>query len=105
MRKKKTALGARDAEGQKRFPDETGCLLDQNADTCKAAEVVRAEITGEDRCKAGGIAACSRTPVLALCRALVAAGHDPGAALKAYRGEVLCLTVRSIGHGRGTDGG
>jgi len=36
-------------------------------------------------------------PVLELCRALVAAGHDPASRLDAYRGDVLCLQVRSIG--------
>jgi ribosomal protein L19 len=35
--------------------------------------------------------------VLDLCRALVAAGHDPATPLRAYRGAVLCLMVRSIG--------
>ena len=36
-------------------------------------------------------------PVLALCRKLMAAGHNPATSLEAYRGEVLCLRVRSIG--------
>ena len=38
-------------------------------------------------------------PVLAMCRALVAAGYDPTEPLEAYRGDVLCLKVRSIGEG------
>jgi hypothetical protein len=37
--------------------------------------------------------------LLALCRALVTAGHDPNRPLHAYRGGVLCLCVRSIGEG------
>jgi hypothetical protein len=37
--------------------------------------------------------------VFALCRALVTAGHDPNRPLHAYRGDVLCLRVRSIGEG------
>jgi hypothetical protein len=37
--------------------------------------------------------------VLALCRALVEAGHDPATPLEAYRGSTLCLRVRSIGEG------
>jgi hypothetical protein len=35
----------------------------------------------------------------ALCRALVAAGQDPNRPLHAYRGDVLCLRLRSIGEG------
>ena len=39
------------------------------------------------------------SPVLAMCRALVAAGYDPTTPLHAYRGATLCLAVRSIGEG------
>jgi hypothetical protein len=38
-------------------------------------------------------------PVLALCRRLIEFGHDPATSLEASRGDVLCLQVRSIGHG------
>jgi hypothetical protein len=38
-------------------------------------------------------------PVLAMCRKLVEAGHDPSRPLHAYRGDTLCLKVRSIGEG------
>jgi hypothetical protein len=99
MRTKKTALGARDAEGQKRFPDETGHLLDQNADTCKAAGVVRADLTGDDCCTAGAVTLTARTPLLAMCRVLLANGFDPATPLQAFRGDTLCLMVRSIGMG------
>jgi hypothetical protein len=37
--------------------------------------------------------------VLQLCRLLVAAGIDPGRPLLAYRNNVCCLIVRSIGAG------
>lgn len=37
------------------------------------------------------------SPVLALCRRLVAEGCDPAMPMKAYRGEILCLTIKSIG--------
>jgi hypothetical protein len=37
--------------------------------------------------------------VLALCRALVTAGHDPNRPLHACRGDVFCLRLRSIGEG------
>jgi hypothetical protein len=58
---------------------------------------LRAELNGSDRCSAVGITAHGHTPVLMLCRLLVAAGHDPARELHAYRGETLCLTIRSIG--------
>jgi hypothetical protein len=32
-----------------------------------------------------------------MCRALITAGHDPASRLEAYRGNLLCLRVRSIG--------
>ena len=35
--------------------------------------------------------------MLALCRQLIAAGHDPRLPLEAWRGLVPCLRVRSIG--------
>jgi hypothetical protein len=55
---------------------------------------------GGDRwCSALGITATSNAPVLALCRRLIEAGHDPSARLEAYRGTTLSLRVRSIGEG------
>ena len=59
---------------------------------------IRAEI-GSGRCSTLGMTARSTAPVLALCRALVTAGQDPNRPLHAYRGDVLCLRVRSIGEG------
>jgi hypothetical protein len=56
-----------------------------------------AELIRSDRCSAFGIIATGHAPVLGLCRALIAAGHDPNRPLRAYRGEVLALCVRSIG--------
>src|SRR5262249_52986218 len=38
-------------------------------------------------------------PILALCRALIEAGHDPATPLEVSRGSTLCLRVRSIGEG------
>jgi hypothetical protein len=37
--------------------------------------------------------------VAKLCRALIEAGRDPAAQLEVYRGDVLCLTVRTLGDG------
>lgn len=59
--------------------------------------VVRAEIVGDDTCTVGNITVRAAAPTLAMCRRLVADGFDPGRTLHAYRGDVLCLTVRSIG--------
>jgi hypothetical protein len=62
---------------------------------------IRAELIGTDTCIALGITVEANTPVLAMCRALVESGHDPAIPLEAYRGDVLCLRVRSIGDGAG----
>jgi hypothetical protein len=60
---------------------------------------IRAELIGSDSCTALGITVEASAPVLAMCRALLAAGHDPATRLDVYRGDVLCLRVRSIGEG------
>ena len=60
---------------------------------------IRAELIGADRCEADGITACGYAPVFDLCRKLVAAGVNPASPLEAWRGETLCLRVRSIGEG------
>jgi hypothetical protein len=61
------------------------------------AVMIRAVLTGSDTCAALGLTAKSGAPVLALCRKLIEAGHDPSNPLEAYRGEAICLRVRSIG--------
>ena len=58
---------------------------------------IRAEIIGSDRCHAEGYTVRSSAPGLAICRKLIEAGFDPDLPLRAYRGDVLCLTIRSIG--------
>jgi Holliday junction resolvase len=58
---------------------------------------IRAELIGSDECTAAGLTIRGRAPVLALCRQLIADGHDPGLPLEVWRGPVLCLRVRSIG--------
>ena len=60
-------------------------------------DLIRAELIGADICKVSGTTIRSSSPVISMCRALVAAGHDPASPLDAYRGDVLCLRVRSIG--------
>jgi hypothetical protein len=65
------------------------------------AAPIRATLIGDNRCEAAGITVRGSAPVLALCRKLVEAGHDPAPALEAYRGETLCLRIRSIGEAAG----
>jgi hypothetical protein len=61
--------------------------------------VIRAELKGSSCCKSLGISARGSAPVLALCRTLVKAGHDPRRPLYVYRSNVLALIVRSLGNG------
>jgi len=60
--------------------------------------IIRAELS-DDTCSALGITAKADAPVLALCRKLVDAGHDPATPLEVYRGDTLALRVKSIGLG------
>lgn len=67
----------------------------------KNQTAIRAELFGADCCKGLGIEARGAAPVLALCRKLVEAGINRALALYVYRGDVLCLRIRSIGEGAG----
>ena len=58
---------------------------------------IRAELTGSDTCRCGGITATGNAPVLALCRQLLAAGLNPDQALEVYRGATLALRISNIG--------
>ena len=60
-------------------------------------QVIRCELLGSDRCLAAGYVTRGTSPVLAMCRKLIAAGIDPNLRLECYRGETLCLLVRLIG--------
>jgi hypothetical protein len=62
---------------------------------------IRAELFGADRCKGLGLEARGAAPVIALCRKLVEARINRAFALEAYRGDILCLRIRSIGEGAG----
>jgi hypothetical protein len=64
-----------------------------------ATQALRAIIIGSNQAEANGVTARGHAPVLALCRALIEAGHDPNTSIAAYRGATLCLKVRSIGEG------
>jgi len=58
-----------------------------------AISAVRVELIGANCATTLGIEAHGPSPVLALCRALVEAGHDPATS------DMLALRVRSIGEG------
>ena len=59
-------------------------------------QAICAVIVGTEQCEALGHKVRASAPVLALCRELIEAGHDPGRRLDVYRGNVLVLRVRSI---------
>ena len=63
--------------------------------------IIRAELTGCNVCTALGTVAIACAPVLALCRKLVAAGHDPAMPLEVWRANQLALRIRSIGEAAG----
>ena len=60
-------------------------------------QIVRCELAWSDIATALGFVARSNTPILKLCRMLIASGCDPATSLEAWRGGTLCLRVRSIG--------
>jgi hypothetical protein len=64
-----------------------------------ATQALRAVIIGSNQAEANGVTARGHAPVLALCRKLIEAGHDPNTPIEAYRGATLCLRVRSLGEG------
>jgi hypothetical protein len=67
---------------------------------------LRAELIGTNRATCRGVTVTGRhAPVLSLCRALIEAGHDPVVALEAYRGNTLCLRVRSLAEGAAVEQG
>jgi hypothetical protein len=61
--------------------------------------IITATLIGNDTAQAGDITCRDKSPVFALCRALLAAGADPNSKLKCFRGDVLALTVKTIGIG------
>ena len=65
--------------------------------------MIKAELIGDSTALACGHVVVSSSPLLGLCRKLVDAGHDPQTPLEAYRGDTLCLTVRSIGEAAGLE--
>ena len=94
--RKPAAIGARRASG---FVDEQQVSGPEDNPSQLLQQAIRADLIGSDICTALGVEVEANTPVLKLCRALIAAGHHSASRLDAYRGDVLCLRVRSIGEG------
>ena len=67
----------------------------------KPFQAIHVELVGSTQCAAEGITANSSSPVLELCGLLLAAGDDPDRPLEAWRGDTLCLRIRSIAGVRG----
>jgi hypothetical protein len=72
-----------------------------NATKNGAAQAICAELSGDDQCRALGIVAISPSPVLLLCRKLIATGVDPATPIEVWRHDVPCLSVRSLGEAAG----
>ena len=62
-------------------------------------DIIRAELSKSDACTAEGFTVRATAPVLAMCRKLMEAGYTPTRPLHAYRGDVLCLKVRTLWEG------
>jgi hypothetical protein len=96
------ATTASDGDGPRRT-EQLGRRLNSLANkkpsdpqTDNRSQPIRAMLNGSDKCSAAGLTGRSTTPVLALCRELLAAGVDPDRAMDVYRGATLALRVRSI---------
>ena len=61
--------------------------------------VIIAKLINDDVAQVGDIVCRGKSPVFALCRALLAAGANPNSKLECFRGSVLALTVKTIGIG------
>jgi hypothetical protein len=66
-------------------------------------KIVRAELIGSSTRTSAGLTVRGNVPALAICRKLIAAGHDPDCAFEVYRNGVLSLRIRSIAAGAGID--
>src|SRR5262249_58134740 len=90
---------ADEARGVPELTQPGGTVIRGNSLPTTKAQAIIAELVGSNASTAAGITVVDHAPVLALCRALVTAGQDPNRPLHAYRGDVLCLRLRSIGEG------
>ena len=93
----KRSPAADEARGAPEIDPLDGKVISENSHYSLSTQVIRAELIGTDTCSAVGITVCVGTPVLTLCRRLIAVGYNAATPLLVYRGEVLALTIRSIG--------
>jgi hypothetical protein len=82
-------------------PSYTACSTKRrtSAKRKSSTDPIEAELIGSDQCQTNGITVRSSSPILAMCRKLIEAGHDPDRPLHVYRSNILALKVRSIGEG------
>src|SRR5215470_4979726 len=88
---------ADEARGVPELTQHGGTGIRGNSLPTKNAQAIFAELIGSERCSALGMTARGTTPVLALCRRLIEAGHNPATPLEVWRGSTLCLRIRRIG--------
>ncbi len=60
---------------------------------------ISAFLEGSRTCTAEGLRVFAASPVLKMCRALIAAGKDPDCKMEVFRRGKLCFIVPSIGEG------
>jgi hypothetical protein len=88
---------ADEARGVPELTQLGGTVVRGNSLPIENTQAIRAELIGSEGCSALGMTVRSTTPILALCRLLIEAGHDPETPLEALRGPTLCLRIRHIG--------
>ena len=96
---RKRSPAADEARGAPEADQLGGKVVSENSLPTHSTQVILAELIGIDTCIAAGLTARGAAPVLAACRQLIEAGHDPNRSLRAYRGDVFCLGLRRIGEG------
>jgi hypothetical protein len=62
-----------------------------------SAPILRGQLIRSNRATALNITVTGYSPMLELSRRLIGAGVDPATPFYAYRGDILCIAVRSIG--------
>jgi hypothetical protein len=90
---------AGDGGAAQAFRSRQNYACENNRQRVPKQDALSAELSGDSFCRLGEVVTTGRTPVLALCRQLLAQGVSPDQALEVYRNGTLALRVRSIGEG------
>jgi hypothetical protein len=90
---------ADEARGVLELTQLGGTVVRGDSLPAEKTQIIFAKLTGSNTCTAAAITVVDHAPVLSLCRELIKAGEDSNQPLHAYRGDVLCLRVRSVGEG------